>query len=419
MSIQVLCLNTQNCPIKQSEEICVMPFDQAQAFDMFDLVVIDLQQEELWTYSGKSTRSIDSMAHFCTLKNMIYDSNTSRVIVLLPQNYTFSYDFWRGAYDNAGRYHEKAPLKDMLDRLNQNLLYPLLGINLPLAFGGSITECHGRTYTSDFHLASGADSNFEILSTSKGGGTTCFSISDRLFATTLSIENSAALLTLCQWLKLLPAEQSPLPDWLENVPFLNEGELRERRQAILDEAAKLENEKKEIDKRLFEYREKKAVLCTKDRDLENRAREMLAKILHVSSDFEDVREEDFRYETADCVFIFEIKGSIKGLKREHVSKTEDHVQICADMLEEKESKQKVKGILVFSSQIDVPPEEKDPYPQKQIDIARRYGVAIMSAETLLRCYEASERGNLSPNDFIEMLDSSSGLVGLPGILRPA
>lgn len=87
---------------------------------------------------------------------------------------------------------------------------------------------------------------------------------------------------------------------------------------------------------------------------------MPAKILHVASDFEDVREEDFRYETADCVFIFEIKRSIKGLKREHVSKAEDHVQICADMLEEKESKQRVKGILVFSSQIDVLQRRRTP-----------------------------------------------------------
>ena len=140
---------------------------------------------------------------------------------------------------------------------------------------------------------------------------------------------------------------------------------------------------------------------------------MLAKILDVSSDFEDAREEDFRYETDDCVYVFEIKGSVKGLKREQVSKTEDHVQICADKLEEMCSSQRVKGILIFSSQIEVPPSEKDSYPQKQLEIAARYGVAVMSAETLLRYYEASERGNLGPYDFIEILDSSSGFVEPP------
>ena len=413
MSTQVLCLNPRDCPIKATDEIVVMPFDRAQAFDMFDLVVVNLQQKDLWRCSRDNRQSIDSMAHFDTLASMIGDSKSSEVLILLPQNYTFNYDYRGGGYNSRAGYYKHTPLKDMLEALRHALLLPLLHEDLPLAFGCSVTKCGSREFSSDFHLMKEASSGFEEFAESKAGGITCFSISERVTATTLFVEDSAALIDLCQGLKLLPTEQRSFPSWLEEVPLLDEENLRKRRQAILDEVARLENEKVEIDTRLSEYREKKAVLCTKDFDLEHRAREMLAKILKIDSDFEDVREEDFHYETDDCVYVFEIKGSVKGLKREQVSKTENHVQICADSLEEMCSNKRVKGILIFSSQIEIPPSQRDSYPQKQLEIAARYEVAVMSAETLLRYYEASERGNLGPNDFIEILDSSSGFVEPP------
>lgn len=209
---------------------------------------------------------------------------------------------------------------------------------------------------------------------------------------------------------LLPDKQEEFPEWLSDDPFLDEGDLRSRRTDITNEISKLERERNDIDDKLSAYEEKKSILCTKDSALEDRVRDMLAEVLHVPNDFEDTKEEDFRYETEDAICLFEVKGSVGGLKRQHISRTNDHVQICLDKLEGSGKAKKVKGTLIFSSQISNPPIGKDPYPQNQLTLAEREEIGVMPAETFLRCYEASIQGMLSPDEFISLIDSSSGLI---------
>ena len=209
---------------------------------------------------------------------------------------------------------------------------------------------------------------------------------------------------------LLPDKQEEFPEWLSDVPFLDEGDLRSRRTDIANEISRLERERNDIDDKLSAHEEKKSILCIKDSALEDRVRDMLAEVLHVPNDFEDTKEEDFRYETENAIYLFEIKGSVGGLKRQHISRTNDHVQIRFDKLEDSGQAKKVKGTLIFSSQINNPPIGKDPYPQQQLTLAEREEIGVMPAETFLRCYEASIQGALSPDEFVSLIDSSSGLI---------
>ena len=100
------------------------------------------------------------------------------------------------------------------------------------------------------------------------------------------------------------------------------------------------------------------------------------------------------------------------MKRQHISKTYDHVQIKADAMEDEGSTSKLKGVLFFASQIELKPEERDPFPETQITIACKNDIAVLSTETLLRCYEAYIEKRLTSTSFKETLSQTSGLVSL-------
>lgn len=410
MSIQILCFNKDSCVLKNAPDITISSFAEPVAFDAFDLVVIDLQQSDLWRNRRASHSSLNSSTDIISISQMIIESSSSKVLVLLPQNYTFNYNYTYGSARSGKSYQSSIPLKDIIDTLSGELLRPLLGIDLPLSFGLSTTQIAGRELSSDFHLQRAAACELSTLTTSVAGDSTSFQISERLYATTLLAKDNDALFELCDVMGLLPDKQEEFPEWLSDVSFLDEGDLRSRRVDITNEISKLERERSDIDKMLSAYEEKKSILCIKDSALEDRVRDMLAEVLHVPNDFEDTKEEDFRYETEDAIYLFEIKGSVGGLKRQHISRTNDHVQICLDKLEGSGQAKKVKGTLIFSSQISNPPIGKDPYPHNQLTLAEREEIGVMPAETFLRCYEASIQGMLSPDEFVSLIDSSSGLI---------
>lgn len=410
MSIQILCFNKANCVLKSAPDITITSFTEPAAFDAFDLVVIDLQQSNLWRNQRASYSSLNSSTDIVSISQMIIESSFSKVLVLLPQNYTFSYNYTYGSALSGKSYQSSIPLKDIINSLSGEILRPLLRTHLPLSFGLSTTKVAGREFSSDFHLQRAAACELSTLTTSVAGDSTSFQISERLYATTLLVKDNDALFELCDVMGLLPDKQEVFPEWLSDVPFLDEGDLCSRRTDIANEISRLKRERNDIDDKLSAYEEKKSILCIKDSALENRVRDMLAEVLHVPNDFEDTKEEDFRYETENAIYLFEIKGSVGGLKRQHISRTNDHVQICFDKLEDSGQAKKVKGTLIFSSQINNPPIGKDPYPQQQLTLAEREEIGVMPAETFLRCYEASMQEMLSADEFISLIDSSSGLI---------
>lgn len=202
------------------------------------------------------------------------------------------------------------------------------------------------------------------------------------------------------------------PDWLDEVEYHDEWAQRARIKEINEKMALLNEERKGIEEVLSDYQNIKSVLCTKDFDLENKARHLLAKIAEVDEDFQDNKEEDFRFSYDGTLFLIEIKGSNGGLKRQHVSKTYDHVQIKADAMEDEGDSCKLKGVLIFASQIEVRPEERDSFPTTQIAIARKNDIAVLSTETLLRCYEAYIEKRLTSTSFKETLRQTSGFIGI-------
>ena len=336
----------------------------------------------------------------------------AKCIVVLPQNYSFLYSYGYNLETHSEGYKKKKPLKDFIKDFAVSPIGELFSFSLRICFGKSITLVSNKELHSDFSFSMPIASPLKPLLTSNASTISTVLISETLAATTLEINTNEDLSAVIDAIFPAVVQSVLIPDWLDEVEYHDETAQRARIKEIDEEMALLDKEKKEIEGVLSNYQDIKSVLCSKDFELEKMTRHLLAKIVEVDEDFEDCKEEDFRFSYNDTLYLIEIKGSKGGLKRQHISKTYDHVQIKADAMEDEGSTSKLKGVLIFASQIELKPEERDPFPETQITIARKNDIAVLSTETLLRCYEAYIEKRLTSTSFKETLSQTSGLVSL-------
>lgn len=331
---------------------------------------------------------------------------------MLPQNYSFLYSYGYNLETHSEGYKKKKPLKDFIKDFAVSPIGELFSFSLRICFGKSITLVSNKELHSDFSFSMPIASPLKSVLTSNASTISTVLISETLAATTLEINTNEDLSAVIDAIFPAVVQSVLIPDWLDEVEYHDETAQRARIKEIDEEMALLDKEKKEIEGVLSNYQDIKSVLCSKDFELEKMTRHLLAKIVEVDEDFEDCKEEDFRFSYNDTLYLIEIKGSKGGLKRQHISKTYDHVQIKADAMEDEGSTSKLKGVLIFASQIELKPEERDPFPETQITIARKNDIAVLSTETLLRCYEAYIEKRLTSTSFKETLSQASGLVSL-------
>lgn len=306
----------------------------------------------------------------------------------------------------------------MLDDVTNHILKPLCGISYELEPGVSSTLLNGREYESDFtiRLVNKAGS---IVCENAGGQATVIKIRN-LYLCTIKISSYKALYDLLEELGLRVSKNEPIPGWLIDIPFRNEFEVKKDITEKQEQIEKLSEERKKQKAILKENEHLKSILCTKDAMLENIVREMLAEILDIPNDFQDENEEDFRYVQDERIFLFEIKGSTRNLKREQITKTDSHVQMYLDANEDNEPVIQPKGVLIFPGQIEKPPLERDPYPGDQIKLAKRNEIVVVSAEIFLLIYEGIMDGLLTKEELLDLLWSRKGeliLTDLPDSLQ--
>lgn len=390
----------------------IREFGKALAFGAFDLTVIDLQDKYLWKSDYTNDKILQDHADISSIRQMMLQSNKAKCIVVLPQNYSFLYSYGYNLETHSEGYKKKKPLKDFIKDFAVSPIGELFSFSLRICFGKSITLVSNKELHSDFSFSMPIASPLKPLLTSNASTISTVLISETLAATTLEINTNEDLSAVIDAIFPAVVQSVLIPDWLDEVEYHDETAQRARIKEIDEEMALLDKEKKEIEGVLSNYQDIKSVLCSKDFELEKMTRHLLAKIVEVDEDFEDCKEEDFRFSYNDTLYLIEIKGSKGGLKRQHISKTYDHVQIKADAMEDEGSTSKLKGVLIFASQIELKPEERDPFPETQITIARKNDIAVLSTETLLRCYEAYIEKRLTSTSFKETLSQTSGLVSL-------
>lgn len=412
MKTQILVYKKPNCGFTETSDLTIREFGKALAFDAFDLTVIDLQDKYLWKSDYTNDKILQDHADISSIRQMMLQSNKAKCIVVLPQNYSFLYSYGYNLETHSEGYKKKKPLKDFIKDFAVSPIGELFSFSLRICFGKSITLVSNKELHSDFSFSMPIASPLKPLLTSNASTISTVLISETLAATTLEINTNEDLSAVIDAIFPAVVQSVLIPDWLDEVEYHDETAQRARIKEIDEEMALLDKEKKEIEGILSNYQDIKSVLCSKDFELEKMTRHLLAKIVEVDEDFEDCKEEDFRFSYNDTLYLIEIKGSKGGLKRQHISKTYDHVQIKADAMEDEGSTSKLKGVLIFASQIELKPEERDPFPETQITIARKNDIAVLSTETLLRCYEAYIEKRLTSTSFKETLSQTSGLVSL-------
>jgi hypothetical protein len=412
MKTQILVYKKSNCGFTETSDLTIREFCKALAFDAFDLTVIDLQDKYLWKSDYTNDKILQDHADISSIRQMMLQSNKAKCIVVLPQNYSFLYSYGYNLETHSEGYKKKKPLKDFIKDFAVSPIGELFSFSLRICFGKSITLVSNKELHSDFSFSMPITSPLKPLLTSNASTISTVLISETLAATTLEIDTNEDLSAVIDAIFPAVVQSVLIPDWLDEVEYHDETAQRARIKEIDEEMALLDKEKKEIEGVLSNYQDIKSVLCSKDFELEKMTRHLLAKIVEVDEDFEDCKEEDFRFSYNDTLYLIEIKGSKGGLKRQHISKTYDHVQIKADAMEDEGSTSKLKGVLIFASQIELKPEERDPFPETQITIARKNDIAVLSTETLLRCYEAYIEKRLTSTSFKETLSQTSGLVSL-------
>lgn len=412
MKTQILVYKKSDCGFTETSDLTIREFGKALAFDAFDLTVIDLQDKYLWKSDYTNDKILQDHADISSIRQMMVQSNKAKCIVVLPQNYSFLYSYGYNLETHSEGYKKKKPLKDFIKDIAVSPIGELFSFSLRICFGKSITLVSNKELHSDFSFSMPITSPLKPLLTSNASTISTVLISETLAATTLEINTNVDLSAVIDAIFPAVVQSVLIPDWLDEVEYHDETAQRARIKEIDEEMALLDKEKKEIEGVLSNYQDIKSVLCSKDFELVKMTRHLLAKIVEVDEDFEDCKEEDFRFSYNDTLYLIEIKGSKGGLKRQHISKTYDHVQIKADAMEDEGSTSKLKGVLIIASQIELKPEERDPFPETQITIARKNDIAVLSTETLLRCYEAYIEKRLTSTSFKETLSQTSGLVSL-------
>lgn len=395
-------------------EVSYRTFSEVEALDAYNLTVVDLQDSHLWQCNYDTTISIDEQNDLNSVASAIEHSSDCKVLILLPQNYTFRYDWsWQGGNDYD--FDKSKPLKDIISLVTESVLGRLSSFPISLTYGKSKTMINGKCYTSDFSFNTNNMMFQNVIFESMANTITGIQLNDRLFATTLKVSTGADLMMLVSALNIFSPEVAELPKWLDEVSYLNETSLRKELSDIESKLNSLEARKSEIENTLYANKQDKAVLCTKDKDLEEKAVAILAKLLEVPNAFIDVKEEDFRFTTASCIIAFEVKGCVKGLQGRHITKTLHHAQIIQDELEEADER-KVKGVLIVATEIEKPLNEREPFPSRQLDLARINNIGIVSTESLLRLYEAYQEKRLDKEVLVQLFSTISGEITIDGAI---
>ena len=155
----------------------------------------------------------------------------------------------------------------------------------------------------------------------------------------------------------------------------------------------------------------KSVLTETGENLVEVVFEMLGKMLDFDlSEFVDVKREDFRIKLKDITFIGEIKGINTNVKSGNISQVENHCRIYED--EAVSANENIKGLLVINTQRTKKLEEREAVHVNSIELAKKYGVLIITTDKLLTMFEKFLSEEITTEQVIGIFKTQTGLIEL-------
>jgi len=381
------------------------PISNPQALDEFEVNVIDLNDEDIWRNSELNTQKVNMISDFRNLNKMIENSNKNKILIIYPQNLIFKYDF--------DRYQYEVEIKNCLSDIS-TIISSLTGVYFSLLFETTKTEIGNFVIDASFHFQvnkPNLEPN-EIGILSKKSEKLTVIENEPMSFTTLNIENYDQLMSLLRRIGFL-IDKTPVPDWLEGLERFNDKELKLEIENYNAEIINLKNKRKNAESDIDKNNEFKSILYTNGEELVDVIFKILGEILGFqSSQFEDLKKEDFLIRLEDVTFIGEIKGIGANVKSANVSQIDNHYQDYLEKLSEKGVVENVKSLLIINHQRNKPLEQREEVHQTQIDLAIRNKSLIIETNTLLLIFEKFLLNELTQTEIIKMFSEETGLLKL-------
>lgn len=384
-----------------------------RSLDEFDVNIIDLSSELIWTYAGDHATSIDCINDFISISQMVKNRRKSLVIYALPQNANFDYS------RSSGHFFRSIQLKDQLsivttEILNKALCSPLTKNSL--LYENTRTVINDVEFEAAFYFGQCSTALTRSISSEK---VTTIKLEEMVFATTLDITATSEQLLCFVKMLLEPVQKEKIPEWIKDVAFFDD-ELQ--KQAILENEQKIDEAHQCIDvaqKKLEKNLEYKSIVYTNGKELVEVVFEILEQLLKCDlSDFKDEMKEDFLIKVGGVTFVGEIKGINSNIKSENISQTDVHYHGYLDSLAEQGISECVRQILIINPFRNKQLEEREPAHETQIRLAKRNGCIVLVSSVLLRIFERFLEGAITSEECIRVLSSSEGgLLELNSFVR--
>lgn len=405
MKIQII---GNNHKIIEDSNIRLSTMQEPLALDSFDINVINLGLESLWKNNEGRLDVINEQNDLQSISTMIQNANAP-VIIALPQNYTFQYHYSHPSF----RKHKK--LKDMLSDLWKVVSVLIPGIANSLLFENNVTIIDNNSYVSAFCFMDYyfQDSNI-ITKSNMSDKPTTVRINDKIILTTLDIcENNELFNGFITEVWQKSQKHEVAPPWLNDVVFYNDQDVKKIIDVQKTIISNAERTIQETEKQLEHNIHFKSILYTNGEELVKVIYEILEDILSCNlSEFVDLKKEDFLIKLQNVTFIGEIKGISSNVKNGNVSQLDVHLQDYKDELNEKGLNEELKALLIINPLRFLPPSDRDPVNESQINLAKRNGSLIIETMTLLKLYEKYLNQEMTPADIIDLFKENIGLLEL-------
>ena len=387
-SIQII----SNRVFEETNSIKSSSFDDYNSFNSFEFNIIDLNNSILWNqglFSSNKELPIITNA----INNT--DSNSS-FIFLLPQNIPIT--------------TKESSIKN--ESLNKNteivseFIEDITGRYTELIYGKNITIISEIEYNADFYFKH--ESRTEVIKNNVVGDNTIIKIDNFIF-TTISIPDAKTLKVLID--SISPSYKTvDIPEWFEDVDFLNDKEENENIIQYQNEIKCLEEKIKESEELLEKNNKYKSILYTQENALVKVVYEILDEMLGTNfSEFKDVFDEDFYFEKDEQGFIGEIKGVKRNLKNEYLNQLNDHAVKKLHKFDEEEIDIPLKQLMIINTFRKRHPNDRPDIEKETLDKAEMHEALVITTPVLLKLFGLYKKGEIKSDEIIGHLKNDVGL----------
>ncbi len=412
--IQIITGNARNKNIhkkfEENTEYTVSDFKKPKVFEDFELNVLDLSFQDLWTSIYGNSNEIYMIKDLKHYHTMLKNNKDTKILVVLPQNITLKYYWgWSGKYINS------EDLKNLTDFISKIVYENVYNYWFRLNFGCNSINLSRLEITADFYFdEEEIEEEQKILKSDRSNKLTTIRVEENIYFTTLNLMKSREVLEafLEKTNILNKSNEEKEPEWFNDIKILDDVYIENEVSQIEEEITKLQKKKENKLIKLEENKEIKSVLYQTGKKLQKIAIKMLDEMLeYEDKEFIDEMEEDYRIFKGENTFLIETKGLLRNVNGNDISKTDCHVQIYIDKLEEEgkdHDNKKVKGIFIVANQRNRKIEERDKIPERQIKLAERNKILIIRTEQLLKLYEDFINKKIKTQEIIELFKTQIG-----------